>query len=291
MKKDEVRRATDKILNGLEKDFKKAYQKAYFDASIYFKKKLASIKAGLKGLEGEKLIAEQKRLLLLDKQAKATLNYLAKRMSDANADCIYMVKDGMADSYSIAYNFQNKSVEEVYRLSGEMFSTINKETVLNLMENDPFYLPYPTPKRTKMQNWYGKKINAVILDSIERGDSIDTIAKALKDVTSEGYKASVRNARTYITASENQGRYDRSEADKEAFKKHGYTIRKKWIGTNDGRERPSHVMCNNTYANPRTGKFLNGLRFPADPNGEPSEIWNCRCTLVEEVVKDEELQG
>ena len=50
-------------------------------------------------------------------------------------------------------------------------------------------------------------------------------------------------------------------------------------------------MCNNTYANPRTGKFLNGLRFPADPNGEPSEIWNCRCTLVEEVVKDEELQG
>ena len=39
MKKDEVRKATDKILNGLEKDFKKAYQKAYFDASIYFKKK------------------------------------------------------------------------------------------------------------------------------------------------------------------------------------------------------------------------------------------------------------
>ena len=88
MKKDDVRKATDKILNGLEKDFKKAYQKAYFDASVYFKKKLASIKAGLKGLEGEKLIAEQKRLLLLDKQAKATLNYLAKRMTDANADCI-----------------------------------------------------------------------------------------------------------------------------------------------------------------------------------------------------------
>ena len=34
MKKDEVRKATDKILNGLEKDFKKAYQKAYFDASV-----------------------------------------------------------------------------------------------------------------------------------------------------------------------------------------------------------------------------------------------------------------
>ena len=289
MKKDEVRKATDRILNGLEKDFKEVYQKAYFESSVYFKRKLASIKAGLKGLEGEKLIAEQKRLLLLDKQARATLNYLAKRMSDANAECIYMVKDGMADSYSIAYNFQNKSVEEVYRLSGEMFSTINKETVLNLMEKDPFYLPYPEPKRKKMQEWYGKKINSVILASIESGDNIETIAGRLKDVTSEGFSASVRNARTYITASENQGRFDRSEADKEAFKRHGYTIRKKWIGTNDGRERPSHVMCNNTYANPRTGKFLNGLRFPGDPNGDPSEIWNCRCTFVEEVVKDEEL--
>ena len=204
MKKDEVRKATDKILNGLEKDFRKAYQKAYFDASVYFKKKLETIKAGLKGLEGEKLIAEQKRLLLLDKQSKATLNYLAKRMTDANADCIYMVKDGMADSYSIAYNFQNQSVEEVYRLSGEMFSTINKETVLNLMDKDPFYLPYPEPKKRKMQEWYGKKINSVILASIESGDSIDTIAGRLKDVTSEGYSASVRNARTYITACENQ---------------------------------------------------------------------------------------
>ena len=38
MKKDEVRKATDRILKGLEKDFKETYQKAYFDASVYFKR-------------------------------------------------------------------------------------------------------------------------------------------------------------------------------------------------------------------------------------------------------------
>ena len=70
MKKDEVRKATDRILNGLEKDFKGVYQKAYFESSVYFKRKLAKIKEGLKGLKGDKLIAEQKRLLLLDKQAR-----------------------------------------------------------------------------------------------------------------------------------------------------------------------------------------------------------------------------
>ena len=83
-----------------------------------------------------------------------------------------------------------------------MLTTTNKETELKHIENDPFYLPYPKPKRQKMQEWYGKKINSVILASIESGDNIAPIAQRLKDVTTEGYSARERNARTYITASE-----------------------------------------------------------------------------------------
>lgn len=289
MTRDKARIESDKILKGLEDEFKKAYQQAYFDISVYYKKKIKGLKDILKGLTGEELKEAKKRLFLLDSQAKATLNYLAQRMSDTNTDCIYMVQDKMVDTYLLSFNYQSKAIREAYRLTGEMFSLMNKETLVNLMEKDPFYLPYPEPKRTKMVQWYGKKINSVILESIEKGEAINKIATSLQKVMAEGYQASVRNARTYITASENQGRYDRSEKDKEVFKKHGLTIRKKWIGTDDGRERPTHVMCNNTYADPRTGKFLNGLRFPADPLGEPSEIWNCRCTMIEEVVKDEEL--
>ena len=30
-------------------------------------------------------------------------------------------------------------------------------------------------------------------------------------------------------------------------------------------------------------KFSNGCRYPGDPNGPPSEIYNCRCTLVSEI--------
>lgn len=31
-------------------------------------------------------------------------------------------------------------------------------------------------------------------------------------------------------------------------------------------------------------KFPNGLMYPADPQGQPSEVYNCRCTLIADVL-------
>jgi hypothetical protein len=31
--------------------------------------------------------------------------------------------------------------------------------------------------------------------------------------------------------------------------------------------------------------FSNGVRYPADPEGRAEEVYNCRCTLVPELVR------
>ena len=96
MKKDEVRKATDKILNGLEKDFKKAYQKAYFNASIYFKKKLATIKAGLKGIEDETPIFKR--------------NVMANESEIVN---MVMLESQVLDTETVLKKLPNISPEEI----------------------------------------------------------------------------------------------------------------------------------------------------------------------------------
>lgn len=57
---------------------------------------------------------------------------------------------------------------------------------------------------------------------------------------------------------------------------------KTWFATLDGRTRHSHAALDGTSV--ETDKeFSNGCMFPGDPNGPPSEIYNCRCTLIADV--------
>ena len=51
------------------------------------------------------------------------------------------------------------------------------------------------------------------------------------------------------------------------------------MATVDDRTRPSHVDLDGERV-PVGEKFSNGLRYPADPDGDPEEVYNCRCTLI-----------
>ena len=50
-----------------------------------------------------------------------------------------------------------------------------------------------------------------------------------------------------------------------------------WIATMDNRVRHSHAVLDGEKIEVGE-KFSNGCRYPADPNGVGSEIYNCRCT-------------
>ena len=51
------------------------------------------------------------------------------------------------------------------------------------------------------------------------------------------------------------------------------------MATLDNRTRHSHATLDGEVVD-NDKKFSNGCRFPGDPNGPPTEIYNCRCTLV-----------
>jgi SPP1 gp7 family putative phage head morphogenesis protein len=123
-----------------------------------------------------------------------------------------------------------------------------------------------------------KKINAETLQGILQGESMDKIAKRLRNVQEMNRTQAIRSARTIVTGAENKGRQDsyaRAEAD-------GIILQKEWLATNDGRTRHSHAVLDGAIVD-QDKKFDNGLMYPGDPSGRPEEVYNCRCTLVAKV--------
>lgn len=56
-------------------------------------------------------------------------------------------------------------------------------------------------------------------------------------------------------------------------------LQKMWISADDERTRESHVELHGDVV-AHDKEFNNGLQFPRDPVGPPSEVINCRCTWV-----------
>jgi hypothetical protein len=87
-----------------------------------------------------------------------------------------------------------------------------------------------------------------------------------------------RIARTEILGASNLG-------SQEGAKSTGLDLKKRWVATIDGRVRSEHASMNSEPPIPLDQNYSNGLRFPGDPNGPASEIINCRCTEVYEVIE------
>ena len=127
--------------------------------------------------------------------------------------------------------------------------------------------------------WNVQKVNSEVLQGILSGDSMDKIADRLSSVLGMNETSAIRNARTSVTSAENKGRMDMMEEAEEK----GVHVQKKWIATNDDRTRESHAELDGQTVD-QDEEFDNGLQYPGDPNGDPEEVYNCRCTLGYKVV-------
>ena len=281
---DKAHRLTDEKLEEMEKRLSAIYSRAEKEiqktADEYFSKFAAQDEKKRKLLEQGKITEEEykkwrKGKVMYGKRFTEMKEQCAKQLLNVNQTALAYVNGELPEVYAINYNDLAGSVDGV---GGYSFTLVDADTVRNLAVTDTSLLPHKELDPAKDIPWNMKKINAETLQGILQGESMDKIAKRLRNVQEMNKTQAIRSARTIVTGAENKGRQDsyaRAEAD-------GIILQKEWLSTNDGRTRHSHAVLDGAIVD-QDKKFDNGLMYPGDPSGRPEEVYNCRCTLVAKI--------
>lgn len=297
---DNLRKETDKELKRLEDDLERIYKDAEGDLrekwTAYMdraEKRVASFgkkyEEAVKSGDADAIAAAKKQLqekiaaaTFRDKQFQDMVDGVTERMAHVNQIALEYVNGKMPDMYR--YNY-NGTLTEVTRdakkagIDGVAFNMLDEKTVENMVKRGEVKLPAKKIDIPKDKAWNKKALNAQMLQGIIQGESIPQISKRLSNVTDMDKEAAIRNARTMTTEAENAGRLASMEQAEES----GLQYEKVWMSTHDDRTRESHALMDGE-AVPLDEKFSNGLEYPGDPNGEPEEVYNCRCSLVRKLV-------
>ena len=281
---DIAHQLTDEKLEEMEKRLSAIYSRAEKEiqqtADEYFSRFAKQDEAKRKLLEQGKITEDEytkwrKGKVMYGKRFTEMKEQCAKQLLNVNQTALAYVNGQLPEVYAINYNALKSAVDGV---GGYSFTLVDADTVRNLAVTDTSLLPYKKIDPKKDIAWNMKKINAETLQGILQGESMDKIAKRLRNVQEMNRTQAIRSARTIVTGAENKGRQDsyaRAEAD-------GIILAKEWISANDSRTRHSHAALDGAIVD-QDKKFDNGLMFPGDPSGRPEEVYNCRCTLVAKV--------
>ena len=161
---------------------------------------------------------------------------------------------------------------------GVSFDLYDKATVDRLLRKNPKMLPEWKINEEKDYVWNEKRVQNAVTQGIVQGESIPQISERLSGelATSNARKMELF-ARTAITGAENAGRVTRMEEAQEM----GITVQKKWIATLDHRTRDAHQHLDGQIqdVDKPFESILGDIMFPGDPDAEPANVYNCRCTL------------
>ena len=155
------------------------------------------------------------------------------------------------------------------------FDLYNEKAVRKLQEEDPDLLPDYAVNSAKDLAYNKQQVNSAIESAILNGKSVDKIAEDLQDrMENVNERSAIKTARTAVTSAQNNGTLDSFYEARDM----GINIQKEWVATLDDRTRPSHRELDGERRE-LDEKFSNGLMYPGDPDGDPEEVYWCRCTL------------
>lgn len=294
---DKAHEETDKILARIEKKIRGIYTVTAAEVGLKWKDYMMKAGKEIDNLQkqydeakdsgdktavrklGIRLSRMKRNRTIHDSRYKALTDQISDTLADVNSRALTLINGTLPEIYTVNSNFTATSISGQVR--GVSFQLTDAATVRNLIKNgDTSLLPMrKTLDIEKDKLWNVEKMNSEILQGILQGESMESISYRMQNVTDMNRASAIRNARTMVTGAENKGRQDRREEAAEM----GMILKKEWIATEDSRTRETHRKIDREkvdYDKP----FSNGLMYPGDPNGDPAEVYNCRCTSADIVV-------
>lgn len=278
-------RELDKLARQIVKEYNTAYRGIKRKADEYFKefevedkKMFAKMDAGK--ITREKYLKWREVELTQGQKWNDTIKSISKDYADITRITADMTSERMEYVYANNFNYGTYAIESAGKINTN-FTLYNKDTVHELLKDNPQLLPKPNPNKVirKAERWNMKKVNSALLQGILQGDSIDTLSSRLRRVTNMNINSSIRNARTMTTRAENSGRLHAYERVSDM----GIEVKKVWVATVDERTRESHIdLDGQEVAIDESFVDMDGneLEYPADPSAAPETVYNCRCTMI-----------
>lgn len=200
---------------------------------------------------------------------------LAEDYHHANQIAKSITNGYMPEVYALNHDYATYEIEHGLKISTS-YTLFDRQTAELLLSDN---IRDNRVKDIKDIVWNNKKIQSEMLQGLLQGKSIPSLATSIaKAVGESNRKSAIRSARTMTTGVQNAGRvagYDRAKAM-------GINTRMQWVATLDGRTRHEHRLLDGQIRDTDEPFEVNGeeIRFPGDPQADPSLVYNCRCTLI-----------
>ncbi len=285
----------DDALQELEKRINRVYRDAAEELSenlFSYMEQYAIADAKMREKLENNLISEDEytkwrfNKIMRTQQMSAQVEKLTNDMVNTDKLAIAMINNDLPGVYCNGYNFAGFKGELMAQAAGynyASFSIYNTEAMRIILTEDPDLIPWQPPEVNIPADkaWNRKHIQNAIAQGILQGDSIPNISKRLLPIVNMDKNAATRTARTAYTAVQNEGRRDATKKIQDA----GIPMQEPWMALMADNTRDTHLMLHGTLPNEK-GLYGEGiiptgnlLRFPADPKGDPEQIYNCRCRV------------
>lgn len=260
-------------INSKLTDFMDAYKKQD-------EKKQAEVEAGT--LTPEEYSTWRRTQMLNNSRYTAAVESMTNTLVNTDAAAMAAVKGQMPRVVAQSYDFVSALGSISAEKQGITKATVqiyNARTIQELEKKKPDLFPKPRVNIDEDKKWNKDRIRREMTQGILQGEPIGKIADRLQRVSTMDRNAAVRNARTAFTSAENLGRSEAAED----LKAQGIPVEEVWSATYDKRTRDTHLMMDGTTRDASgffgVGIITTPLRYPGDPDGDPEEVYNCRCRL------------